>query len=62
MQDEGLGPDSPLTRAATITRRAFGQTIGMAAVAGTLPGSIGSGAGRQPGREARPPPPISSAI
>ena len=42
MQDEGLGPDSPLTRAATITRRAFGQALGMAAVAGTVPGLSGT--------------------
>jgi amidase len=42
MQDEGLGPDSPLTRAATVTRRTFGQALAMAAVAGTVPGLSGT--------------------
>ena len=51
MQDEGLGPDSPLTRAATITRRAFGQTLGIAAVAGTIPGLSGT-AWAQPAKAA----------
>ena len=37
MQDEGLGPESRLTRAVTVTRRAFGHALGMAAVAGTVP-------------------------
>ena len=38
MQDEHPGPDSPLTRAATVTRRVFGQALGIAAAAGTVPG------------------------
>ena len=42
MQDERLGPDSPPTRAATVTRRAFGQALGMAAVNGTVPGLSGA--------------------
>ena len=37
MQDEGVGPDSHMTGAAAITRRVFGQAIGMAAVAGVVP-------------------------
>jgi amidase len=37
MQDENPGPDPPLTRAATVTRRVFGQALGMAAAAGTVP-------------------------
>jgi amidase len=41
MQDEGLEQDSPLTRAPTVTRRAFGQALGMAAAAGTVPGLSG---------------------
>ena len=51
MQDEGLGSDSPLTRAATVTRRAFGQALGMAAVAGTVPGLSGT-AWAQPAKTA----------
>jgi len=51
MQDEGLGPDSPLTRAATITRRAFGQALGIAAVAGSVPGLSGT-AWAQPAKAA----------
>ena len=51
MQDDGLGPESPLTRAATVTRRAFGQALGMAAVAGTVPGLSGT-ASAQPAKVA----------
>jgi hypothetical protein len=46
MQDDSLGPDSPLTRAATFTRRVFGQALGMVAVAGTV-SDLARGAGAQ---------------
>ena len=62
MQDEGLGPDSPLTRAATITRRAFGQALGMAAVAGTFPASQARRGHSRRTWRLRPAPATSSAI
>jgi amidase len=56
MKDETVTPNvSQVTTAGPVTRRAFGQSLGMAAVATTLPGlvSIGSAQSVSPGATAR---------
>ena len=51
MKDEAIDANSPLTRAEAVTRRTFGQALGMAAIGGAFPGLAGT-AWRRSGKSA----------